>query len=152
MLSLPISSQEQSNSLDVWNECYPPDYDHGGQPLLGDDSRQWEHLLEDVAFLGAESSSDGRIVIVAAVVRSGFVEIWGQCVHQGEPLAHPIADALKSSSFRIPVDRTASHQLGLDVELDPPEEEFDWKAAAQRVEIDILSTISRLAHFDTTQH
>ena len=152
MLSLPISSQEQSNSLNIWNECYPPDYDHGGQPLLGDDARQLEHLLEDVAFLGIDCSTDGRMVILVAVIRAGFVDIWGQCVGEGEPLATPIADALRDSTFRIPVDRSASHQLGLDVELGPADLSVDWETVAQRVELDILSTISHLAHFDTTQH
>ena len=32
-----------------WTECYPPDFDHGGEPLLGDDPAFWETLLDGVA-------------------------------------------------------------------------------------------------------
>lgn len=137
--------REDGAKLNVWTECYPPDFDHGGQPLLGDDATRWEHLLADVAFLGAECSSDGRVMLVTAVVRGGFVEICGQYVRQGEPLAEPIADVLRSAHFRVPVDRNASRLLGLDVELEQDTLEVNWRQAAQRIELDILSTISDLA-------
>ena len=145
MLTPHISNQEHESPLSVWTECYPPDFDHGGEPLLGADARLWEHLLSDVAFMGAECSRDGRVVVGVAGVKFGFVEVCGQYVSQGEPLAQPIADALKGAQFQVPVDRSASRLLGLDVELEEADPMLDWESAAQRIELDILSTVSKLA-------
>lgn len=128
-----------------WSDCYPPDFDHGGEALLGDDPARWEEL-EQTAFLGAECALDGRIVLVVAVVRGGFVEVSGQLVRQGEPLAKDIGGAIRDAKSRVPVDRNASRLLGLDIELDQPSANFDWIASARRIELDLLSTIHRMAH------
>ena len=126
-----------------WSDCYPPDFDHGGLPLLGDDPAAWTHLFEDVVFLGAECALDGRIVVVVATVRAGFVEVEGQHVHPGQPLRVSIAHSIRDSVVKIPIDRGASRLLGLDIELNEVEQTVDWETAADRIEIDLLSTISR---------
>ena len=136
---------------DVWTECYPPDFDHGGEPLLGGDRENWSSLLEGVAFLGAECALDGRVVLVVATVADGFVEVVGQFVRQGEALAEPVAATLRSNHLRIPVDRTASRLLGLDVELDVAPVSIDWVTAARRIEVDLLSTIHRMAAFGSDE-
>lgn len=146
MAAVRISDGIRLHDSSCWYECYPPDFDHGGEPLLGGDPAAWENLLQEAAFVAAECSAAGRLVIVVAQVRNGFVEVYGQHVGEGEPLSVNIAEILKSAQFRIPVDGEASSSLGLDVEIDATEES-DWRCLAQKIEVHVLSTISRLAAF-----
>lgn len=145
--TLPHSGDAQVP--EVWSESYPPDFDHGGEPLLGDDPTRWRALLRGVAFLGAECALDGRVVVVVASVCEGFVEVVGQFVRQGEALAEPIARSLLECRERVPVDRDASRLLGLEVELDQAPVQLDWRNAARRIEVDLLSTIQSRAETST---
>ena len=143
MPSLQYGLLHQMKEPSHWSDCYPPDFDHGGLSLLGDDPAAWTHLFKDVVFLGAECAVDGRIVVVVAKVRAGFVEVEGQYIDPGQPLLESIAHSIRDSVVKIPVDRGASRLLGLDIELNKIEESIDWEIAADRIEIDLLSTISR---------
>lgn len=146
MLSIGVLPSLGGTRLpDVWSESYPPDFDHGGDPLLGSDCNAWGSLFDGVASLGAECALDGRVVVVVASVEEGFVEVIGQFVREGQPLAEPIAKALRDSDHQIPVDRKASRLLGLAVELDQHPVQLDWESAARRIEVDLLSTIQRMA-------
>jgi hypothetical protein len=147
-----VSSEEIPEPGQVWTECYPPDFDHGGEPLLGRDDESWPEALTGVAFLGAECALDGRVVLVVATVVGGFVEVTGQFVRQGEVLDDSLSNALRGAELHVPVDRNASRLLGLDVELDERPVQLDWKAAARRIEVDLLSTIHRMASSDEAGH
>jgi hypothetical protein len=146
MANVRISEVGRLNDPSCWYECYPPDFDHGGEPLLGGDPNIWKNILKEAAFVAAECSAAGRLVVVVAQVRGGFVEVHGQHVGEGEPLSGDIAEILKGAHFRIPVDPEASTSLGLAVEIDTTDES-DWRAVAQKIEVHLLSTISRLAAF-----
>ncbi len=140
-----ISASESDAPPGPWFECYPPDYDHGGAPLLGEDPAHWGDLLDNVAFFAADCDMDGRVIVVVATVVDGFVEVRGQLVNQGEPLFPEIGDALRKATHRITVDRDASDGLGLDVELEPANMDEDWQTVARRIELDLLSTIASCA-------
>jgi hypothetical protein len=127
----------------VWFECYPPDFDHGGSPLLGENPEVWHRLLEDVAFFAADCDLYGRVIVVVATVSDGFVEIRGQFVNQGEALAPEIGNALGGAKHRICLDKCATAGLGLEVELDGKRLEEDWEKTARRIELELLSTIAR---------
>ncbi|MBN1946671.1 MAG: hypothetical protein JW797_13435 [Bradymonadales bacterium] len=129
----------------VFSEWYPPDYDHGGKPLLGDNPATWHQLLEDVVFLNATCSPAGQVVLLMGRIDGGFVEIRGQYLKQGQPLDPEIVRCIRDARFRIPVSGDASSILGLDIEIEQPCQYFDWKATARRMELDLLSTISRIA-------
>ena len=145
-MTTPLETKADSaDRARVWSDCYPPDFDHGGQPLLGSDPRVWTDVLEGLAFLGASTSIDGQVVIVIAIIKDGFVEVHGQYVEQGEPLINLIGESLKNARANIPVDSNASKLLGLDVEMEDVLPHTNWEAAARRIEVDLLSTISRFA-------
>jgi len=127
----------------VWFECYPPDFDHGGEPLLGSDPDIWHMLLGDVAFFAADCDLEGRVIVVVATVADGFVEVRGQLVNQGEALAPEIGTALGGATHRICLDKYATAGLGLEVELDGKSIAEDWKETARRIELELLSTIAR---------
>ena len=127
----------------MWFECYPPDFDHGGSPLLGDNPAVWHLLLEDFAFFAADCDLEGRVIVVVATIAEGFVEVRGQLVKQGEALAPEISRALGNAKHRICLDRCASSGLGLAVELDRKTLSEDWTDTARRIELDLLSTIAR---------
>ena len=143
MSMLSISQTWPRWTGNVWFEIYPPDFDHGGAPLLGENPEVWHLLLEDVAFFAADCDLEGRVIVVIATVTDGFVEIRGQFVNQGEALAPEIGNALGSAKHRICLDRFATEGLGLEVELDQKSLADDWEKTARRIELELLSTIAR---------
>lgn len=145
MNSASISSSETVPPKMLWSECYPPDYDHGGEPLLGSDPEAWVNLLRGVAFFGARCLPDGRFVVVVAAVDTGFVHVRGQCAEEGAPLDPAVAGLLSEAEVRVPLDPGANDALQLELELDGLTGGVAWETVARRMEIDLLSTIACIA-------